>query len=149
MNPHHKFRVGPGTCMALLPLALFMVAGVHAEEPAAAMAHDFSPGQVAAQAVQPLAFGKPRLAALLTADPGAGDLASPAPASELATHLDVRLERSRRKFRTRAIDWVKDRSLAVGYLADFIIDGGDSGWHLDVDLRGEDEYMLQWKARFR
>lgn len=149
MNPYPDLRAGHGRRMALLPLGLLIAAGAWADEPPVAATHDFSPEHAVAELMQPLAFGKPRLAALLTSDPGTAAATGSAPASELATHLDARLDRSRRKFRARAIDWVKDQSLAVGYFADFIIDGGDSGWHLDVDLRGEDEYMLQWKARFR
>lgn len=149
MNPHPDLRVGHGKRMALLSLGLLMAAGAWADEPPAATIHDFNPEHAVAELMQPLTFGKPRLAALLSSDPGTAAVTDGVPASELVTHLDARLDRSRRKFRVRAIDWVKDQSLAVGYFADFIIDGGDSGWHLDVDLRGEDEYMLQWKARFR
>ncbi len=72
-----------------------------------------------------------------------------APASELAEGFDVRVVHSRRKFRARAMDWISARSEAVGHMADFIVGGADSGWHLTVDPRGDDEYQLQWKARFR
>lgn len=72
-----------------------------------------------------------------------------APAYELAEGLEVQVVHNRRKFRARAMDWVSERSLAIGQFADFIIGGADSGWHLTVDPRGDDEYQLQWKARFR
>lgn len=48
-----------------------------------------------------------------------------------------------------ALQWVQRRSVGVARLADFIIGGGDSGWYLTVDPRGEDEYQLQFQARFR
>lgn len=84
--------------------------------------------------------------------PGNDDLAAAdadAPALELAEGFDVQIVHSRRKFRARAMDWISDRSIAIGHVADFIVGGADSGWHLTVDPRGDDEYQLQWKARFR
>jgi hypothetical protein len=72
-----------------------------------------------------------------------------APAPELAAGLNVQVTQKRRKFRTRAVDWMSDRSTAAGTMTDFLLGGADSGWHLYADVTGTDEYVLEWKARFR
>lgn len=72
-----------------------------------------------------------------------------APAHELAAGLNVQVTKSRRKFRTRAVNWMTDRSVAMGVVTDFLLGGGDSGWHLVADVTGTDEYVLEWKAKFR
>lgn len=72
-----------------------------------------------------------------------------APAPELAEGLDVQVHQKRRKFRTRAVNWVSDRSSPVGVMTDFLLSGADSGWHLAADVTGTDEYVLEWKTRFR
>ena len=77
------------------------------------------------------------------------DDSSAAPAAELAAGLDVQVEQKRRKFRTRVVDFMQDRSAAFGHMTDFLLGGADSGWHLVVDPVGDDEYVLQWKAKFR
>ncbi|MCC7329389.1 MAG: hypothetical protein IT484_04445 [Gammaproteobacteria bacterium] len=142
----------PGTVLApagCLPGLLLLAAGALADQPPAATAHDFDPDAAVSQVVAPLVAGGTGLAAAVAVDLDAPDDSAAAPAVELATGLNVQMDLNRRKFRTRAIDWVMDRSVTVGYLADFLVGGADSGWHLGVDLRGDDEYTLQWRARFR
>lgn len=87
--------------------------------------------------------------AVLPGEQAASSGKADAPAHELAEGLGVQVEQSRRKFRASAMDWISERSATVGRMADFLVGGGDSGWHLTVDPRGDDEYQLQWKARFR
>jgi hypothetical protein len=82
-------------------------------------------------------------------DEGFQGTPSSAPAAELAAGLDVQVEQKRRKFRSRVVDFMQDRSVAFGRMTDFLLGGADSGWHFVVDPTGEDEYTLQWKAKFR
>lgn len=72
-----------------------------------------------------------------------------APAQELATGLGVQVDKKRRKFRTRAVNWMEKRSPALGTMTDFLLGGGDSGWHLAADVTGTEEYVLEWKVKFR
>lgn len=72
-----------------------------------------------------------------------------APATELAAGLDVQVDQKRRKFRARVVDYMAHQSAAFGHMTDFLLGGADSGWHFVVDPTGEDEYTLQWKAKFR
>ncbi len=134
-----------------LPLLALLASGALADEvlPHAA-GHDFDTDAAVARAVMPLLVGERGLATLaLSSGDVLEETSAVVPSAELAANLNVQLDRSRRKFRTRTIDWVKGRSVAVGQLADFLVGGADSGWHLRVDPRGDDEYMLQWQARFR
>lgn len=93
----------------------------------------------------------PALAAALLPDPDfePASPAAAAPAQELATGLGIQVEKKRRRFRQRAVNWMSDYSTSAGFLADFLIGGADSGWHLVVDPTGTDEYILEWKAKFR
>lgn len=75
--------------------------------------------------------------------------AAAAPASELSAGLGVEVDQKRRKFRARVVDFMADRSASFGRMTDFLLGGADSGWHLVVDPIGEDEYVLEWKAKFR
>jgi hypothetical protein len=72
-----------------------------------------------------------------------------APAQELATGLGVQVDKKRRKFRTRAVNWMEKQSPALGTMTDFLLGGGDSGWHLAADVTGTEEYVLEWKVKFR
>jgi hypothetical protein len=71
------------------------------------------------------------------------------PAQELAAGLDVKVDQSRRRFRSGAVSWMMQRSAAMGRMTDLLLSGSDTGWHLVVDPRGSDEYILEWKIRFR
>ena len=77
----------------------------------------------------------------------AADGAAPAP--ELAEGLNVRIDQKRRKFRSSAVRWMAQRSLTMGTMTDLLLTGSDTGWHVVVDPRGADEYILEWKIRFR
>lgn len=72
-----------------------------------------------------------------------------APAQELATGLGVQVDKKRRKFRTRAVNWMEKQSPALGSMTDFLLGGGDSGWHLAADVTGTQEYVLEWQVKFR
>lgn len=74
---------------------------------------------------------------------------SAAPAQELAAGLDVRVDHKRREFRSDAVSWMTQRSLAMGRMTDLLLGGADTGWHVVVDPTGADEYILEWKIRFR
>ena len=131
-----------------------VASGALAGEPPAPATHDFDTHLAASRVVPALemheGLGRQGLASAVMPDADPLDeAATTAPAAELAAGLDLQVDRNRRKFRTRAIDWVKDQSLAAGHLADFLVGGADSGWHLTVDPRGDDEYSLQWKVKFR
>lgn len=71
------------------------------------------------------------------------------PAGEMAANLDLQIERGRLHFRSSAVDWLRVKSAPVGRVADFLIGGGDSGWHLSVDPIVDDEVVLEWKFKFR
>lgn len=75
--------------------------------------------------------------------------AGEAPADELAAGLGVEVDQKRRKFRARIVDYMESRGAAFGRMTDFLLGGADSGWHFVVDPTGEDQYTLQWKAKFR
>jgi len=77
------------------------------------------------------------------------EAAAAAPAQELAAGLDVQVTQKRRKFRAQAIDWMADRSLVMGHVTDLLLGGADEGFHLVVDPSGDDQYILEWKVRFR
>jgi hypothetical protein len=114
--------------------------------------HDFDAASTAPVLTVPLATPESLAASAIIAetdDEGANSAGSAAPAQELAARLDVRVEQKRRKFRTSAVTWMEQRSVAMGRMTDFLLGGADSGWHLVVDPTGADEYMLQWKFRFR
>lgn len=139
---------GQGRPAAAVALLLAAAAAHAGDPPAAAVADEISLS--AAEALSGLGQWDMTLAeAVLPGDQAAHALEADAPAHELAEGLGVQVEQSRRKFRAQAMDWITGRSQAVGRMADFLIGGGDSGWHLTVDPRGDDEYQLQWKARFR
>lgn len=72
-----------------------------------------------------------------------------APAYELASGLGLQVERKRRRFRQRAVNWVTDQSEPAGWLTDFLLDGDDSGWHLVMDPTGDDQYLLEFNMQFR
>ena len=72
-----------------------------------------------------------------------------APAQELAAGLDVSVDQKRRKFRSVAVSWMTQRSLAMGRMTDLLLGGADTGWHVVVDPGAADVYMIQWKVRFR
>jgi hypothetical protein len=72
-----------------------------------------------------------------------------APAEELATGLGVQVDKKRRKFRTRAVNWMEKQSPALGTMTDFLLGGGEGGWHLAADVTGTEEYVLEWKVKFR
>ena len=74
---------------------------------------------------------------------------SAAPALELAAGLDVRVDHKRRQFRSDAVSWMTQRSLAMGTMTDLLLGGADTGWHVVVDPMGAEEYILEWKVRFR
>ncbi len=131
-----------------------VASGALAGEPPAPAAHDFDTQLAASRVVPPLEMeaglgGQGLASGVMPAGDPLDDAATAAPAAEQAAGLDLQVDRNRRKFRTRAIDWVKDQSVAAGHLADFLVGGADSGWHLTVDPRGDDEYSLQWKVKFR
>lgn len=141
---------GPGARPAAWTVLLALLAGAAlAGEPPATAAHDFDTGLAVSRVLAPLPLGERGLASAVMPDQAVpDDAAAAAPADELAAGLGMQVDRNRRKFRAKAIDWVMDRSVAVGHLADFLVGGADSGWHLTVDPRGEDQYTLQWQARF-
>jgi len=72
-----------------------------------------------------------------------------APAQELAEGLNVRMDQKRRRFRNSAVRWMAQRSVTMGTMTDLLLTGSDTGWHVVVDPRGSDEYILEWKIRFR
>ncbi len=71
-----------------------------------------------------------------------------APALELAAGLNVEVDQKRRKFRAKAVDWITDRSVAMGKMTDFLLGGAETGWHVVIDPTGQDEYILEWKVKF-
>ncbi len=109
---------------------------------------DSAPAELAAEA---LAILSPPFAAAVLPDESLA--VSPAdgaaPAQELAAGLDVAIQHNQRKFRSSAVSWMTQRSAAMGRMTDLLLSGSDSGWHLVVDPRGADEYILEWKIRFR
>jgi hypothetical protein len=96
---------------------------------------DWDPALLAAVLPETRGFGMPQ--------------ARSAPAHEMASGLGLQVERKRRRFRQRAIGWLADKSRPAGWVSDFIIGGADSGWHLVMDPSGDDEYILEFKAKFR
>jgi hypothetical protein len=101
-------------------------------------------------AEQPTLLSAPLAAAVMPDDEfGLENAGDAAPAYELAAGLDVRVEQKRRKFRSGAVDWMAQRSVAMGKMTDLLLGGADTGWHVVVDPRGADEYILEWKVRFR
>jgi hypothetical protein len=92
----------------------------------------------------------PFVAAVVPADmPGTASSGSAIPAQELAASLEVSVAHKRRRFRSGAVSWMTQRSPAMGKMTDLLLGGADTGWHLVVDPRGADEYILEWKIRFR
>lgn len=71
-----------------------------------------------------------------------------APASELAEGLGVQITHNRRKFRNRAVNWVQDQSPTAGFVADLLLRGAKSGWHVEIDPTGTREYLLEWNVKF-
>lgn len=104
-------------------------------------------GEAAAPAVVLAAWESGLVDAVL--DTPAEPVDAAAPAQELAAGLDVQVTQKRRKFRARAIDWMSERSLAMGHMTDLLLGGADEGFHLVVDPSGDDQYILEWKVRFR
>ena len=143
---------GQGRLVAAFALALAATGAVAGDS----LALESSPA-TAAQADVPVAavlagLGRWQVSlaeAALPAEQADPSVAAEVPAHELAAGLDVQITQNRRQFRARALDWVRERSINAAEMADFLVGGGDSGWHLTVDPRGDDEYQLQWKARFR
>ncbi|MCC7488656.1 MAG: hypothetical protein IT485_03325 [Gammaproteobacteria bacterium] len=137
---------------AMVPLLALLASVATAGEPP--VLHDFDTRLAASHVVAPLEMGgglgaHGLASAVMPGSELSDDAEAAAPAAELAAGLDLQVDRNRRKFRTRAIDWVMDQSVAAGYLADFLVGGADSGWHFTMDPRGDDEYSLQWKVKFR
>ena len=58
----------------------------------------------------------------------------------------IELERTDRRFRSRMVDWARDRSVAAGIATDFLVHGSDTGFHLRLQSRSE--YLVRWEARF-
>jgi hypothetical protein len=154
MAPQDSAGVPPGArhWRAALAVALLLVAGVaRAEPPVADAAIDLAlppaqagataPGALVAEWNQSLAD-----AAFFGADFQSD--AAAAPAAELVEGVDVQVTQKRRKFRARAIDWMSERSETMGLMTDLLLGGADTGFHLVVDPTGQDEYILEWKARF-
>lgn len=139
----------PGRRAPVLAFVLFALAGAaRADDGAQAVA---SPLEIPVLELLEPGSLDPALTAAVLPD-GDFSLAAAedvAPAPELATGLGLQVQKKRRKFRQRAVNWMGDRSAAVGRMTDFLLGGADSGWHLVVDPTGTDEYVLEWKARFR
>jgi hypothetical protein len=73
------------------------------------------------------------------------------PADTAATPLSAPragLVAAPRGFRHRAVDWMRDRSLPLGFVTDLLL-GAEYGWEVDVDPAGNDEYSVRWTLRFR
>jgi hypothetical protein len=139
----------PGWRTPVLAIVLVLLAGPARAEDAARAAAD-PLAMPAIELLSPRSLD-PALTAAVLPD-GDFSLAAAedvAPAQELATGLGLQVQKKRRKFRQRAVNWMGDRSVAVGRMTDFLLGGADSGWHLVVDPTGTDEYVLEWKARFR
>lgn len=66
--------------------------------------------------------------------------------NEMSVIAGVELERTDRRFRSRVVDWAKNKSLAAGLATDFLLHGSDSGVHLDVQSRSS--YVVRWRKRF-
>ena len=66
--------------------------------------------------------------------------------NEMSVLASVELERTDRRFRSRVVDWARDRSVAAGVATDFLVHGSDTGFHLRLQSRSE--YLVRWETRF-
>lgn len=66
--------------------------------------------------------------------------------NEMSVLAGVELERTDRRFRSRVVDWARDRSVAAGLATDFLLHGSDTGVHLRLQSRSE--YVVRWETRF-
>lgn len=66
--------------------------------------------------------------------------------SDMSVIAGVELERTDRRFRSRAVDWAMDRSVAAGFATDFLLHGLDTGVHLR--LQSGSAYVVRWETRF-
>ena len=127
-------------------------ADANGAEPVRAQAPPVAPAGVSQfqPLVAPGAWDPALAAAFLPETPAVPETrAVAAPAQELASGLSLQVERKRRRFRQRAVGWVAEQSPSVGWMTDFLLGGGDSGWHLVMDPTGDDEYILEFKMKFR
>ncbi len=149
---NHRLPAARRAPLVALPALLLAAAGAMAGEPVAGGRDALATADInlfPAETLAALGQGEFHVVSAFMLDEALASPDADAPAYELAEGLGVQVEQSRRAFRARALDWVTDRSIAMGHMADFFTGGADSGWHLTVDLRGDDEVQLQWKARFR
>ena len=66
--------------------------------------------------------------------------------NEMSALAGIELERTDRRFRSRVVDWARDRSVAAGVATDFLLHGSDRGFHLRLQSRSE--YVVRWETRF-
>ena len=66
--------------------------------------------------------------------------------NDMSVLAGIELERTDRRFRSRVVDWARDRSVAAGVATDFLVHGSDTGFHLRLQSRSE--YLVRWETRF-
>jgi hypothetical protein len=151
MRANCRFLIaGQGRLAVAILAILFMrsaCAGDVASGPVGRAWQDFDAASLARALAVPLTALQPLVTSAVA--PTEDDLGGGATAQELVARLDVRVQQKRRKFRAEAIDWLGQQSVAMGRMGDFLLGGADSGLHLVVDPIGADEYVLEWKVRFR
>ena len=66
--------------------------------------------------------------------------------NDMSVLAGIELERNDRQFRSRVVDWARDRSVVAGVATDFLVHGSDTGFYLRLQSRAE--YLVRWETRF-